>query len=363
MSVLLVSLLFVSLGCYITPAESYYTVTGFPDNYPNPTLWPLNTNLLNFLADEYVLSLGPDGTINNAEFTFVFVPVWCINTVSIFNSVVGFFIDNQDFSDENVQFFVDDILGLLYWSGYWGGQWTRYRIEPVGSDTPAETQAALNALIGSAVAALNAWNGSNPDPITYANNTLITASSGLAAAESVGYNAGYQRVVFDNPPPGLTSSPAWNINFDPTQVFNVGIATSQLPGPLEMVRRWQQRINSHFIQNTPLESLRTLWLNDQNGGYTTGEYVWTNILSVDKTISQNDFTTLLQAGSGFLEIIEYDALVLSESVGEESSPLAKQAALVHAAALTFTGGYGVGLSDPEYDNESPHPFPTITPNK
>jgi len=209
------------------------------------------------------------------------------------------------------------------------------------------------------VAALNAWNGTNTDPISFAANALLDNGASQGEAGNVGYNSGYIRAVFDHPPNGLTSSAAWDISYNSATLFDVDITTSQLQYPLSTFKKWQDKINSNHL-TSQLQALKNTWLTQQNSGYNTGFLTWTNFLAISNVISQTEFTTLLQSSTAFLEIVEYDALGLSEGVGENSVPLSQQAALVHACLTAFSGGYSTGLLNSQYDTSSPRPFPHIT---
>jgi len=94
------------------------------------------------------------------------------------------------------------------------------------------------------------------------------------------------------------------------------------------------------------QTLKNTCIFIQDASYNTGVTAWSNPsgLNVDD-FSITDYKLLLEASSAFLELAQYNALLITKSVGYQSQPLAKSAALNNAAMEAFNGAYSVGLLD------------------
>jgi len=240
-----------------------------------------------------------------------------------------------------------DIIGLLYFSGYFGGQWLRAKLSsPPSGINPSFILPGISSLIDTG---LQAADGS--DPLSY---TLGQCNSSV---DSFGYNAGYLITIINNPPSGVTPDPKWNIAYDPTNALTVTMQTPQLLSSIELYFVWDTLLNNNRHQ---FSSQQAMYIQIQSTAYTRGVLTWTTALTV-QGFNSVDYNLLLEASSSFLEIAQLNALSLTQSVGLQSEYLASNAAVMNVAYLAFVRGYSVGLLDASNDG-GPLPFPHIVTN-
>lgn len=300
--------------------------------YPTIPEAPLNTLLLNTLADKYNADT-PLSQRSDPDFVFVYIPLVAFRALNDYESLIA------------LQCTKDDLLGILYFSGYWGGIWLRDQllVPPIGVPSNFLTP-RVSANITDAV---NAATGAQP--LTYTRNQVVPAVA------SFGYNAGYFNTIYDNPPTGILPDPKWIIEYnDPTNVaLTAKYETKQLKLSTED-RRWIKDLNkdSTFI------SLKLTCLQIQSSSYANGVTNWSPPSNLNVIgLSEANYNLLLKASSGFLEIAQYNALEITQSIGYESQILARMAAFTNGAFLDFNGAYAVGLLDSRYDTA--YQFPSI----
>jgi hypothetical protein len=260
---------------------------------------------------------------------FVYLPIWAFTQL------------NEDAPEHPIS----SILGILYFSGYFGGQWLRIRLSnrplniPPAFLTPglrANITLALEAAVGE-------------DPVGYVRGQVG------AAVDSFGYNSGYFRTILDNPPEGVERNPMWEFEYEEDEALSTRFETPQLREALRDFQRWFKQLNHKQIY----ESAKNTYIQIQAIAYQRGVATWSGPLSV-QGFSESDYNLLLEASSGFLEIARLNALTLTESALQcENIPLARDAAFMNGAYITFTGSYVVGLLNGANDNIVPFPFPEL----
>jgi len=290
----------------------------------------LDDDILDDLATTYY-SNGPEKSVE--EFVFVWLPNWAFETLSHPGQL-------------NHQYDVEDILGIVYFAGYWGGVWLRSKLKFKPGVVPTtSTTAAAQFKVSTA---LTAYGGTNP--LAYTSGQFTTAVG------SFGYNAGYLRTIINFPPSGVTPIPndyGWGFIYE--DVFDdealVAVYDSpELVSPLAKTKDWIDDLNDC----DDFQTLKNTCIFIQDASYNTGVTAWSNPsgLNVDD-FSIPDYKLLLEASSAFLELAQYNALLITKSVGYQSQPLAKSAALNYAAMEAFNSAYLVGLLD-----GNNFPFPT-----
>jgi len=306
-------------------------VTVIVPSYPTIPEAPLNHNLLDSLAGDYVDSLPLGCPPNSAQFTFVYLPIWAFTELNDF-----------DLSTVNRS----EILGILYIAGYFGGQWLRIRLPTRPANVPpAFTTISVRNNTNTGLAAVD---GGGQTSLNYA----FAQQNG--SVDSFGYNSGYFRTILDHPPTGVPTNDHWEFENKTGDALSAKFETPQLSDPLQDYHSWYKRLNNKPIYN----SLKTMYLSIQNTAYNRGVITWTGQLSV-QGFSEDDYNLLLEASSGFLEIARLNSLAITQSVGKSDQNLAIDAALMYTNYLCFNGAYLVGLLNGANDNTSPFPFPSL----
>jgi len=209
------------------------------------------------------------------------------------------------------------------------------------------TTASAQFDVSTAISAVNSG-----DAKSYISGQIPTAVG------SFGYNAGYLRTIINNPPSGVTPIPNdYNYGFTyegvhDTEALTAEYETRQLVSPLEQSNKWIADLN----YKQKFQTLKNTCVFIQSSAYSNGVSVWSNPTGLNVIdFSVNDYILLLKASSAFLELAQYNALKITESVGYDSQPLAEDAAINNAAMEAFNSAYLVGLLD-----GSNLPFPTFS---
>jgi len=299
--------------------------------YPTIAAAPLNQAILNDLATTYD-SNNPANSVE--DFVFVWLPQWAFETLSHPGQI-------------NHHFTVEEVLGILYFSGYWGGVWLRDKLKfPPPAVPTTGTSASAQFDVSTA---LTAAAGANP--LAYTSGQFTTAVG------SFGYNAGYLRTIINNPPSGVTPIPNdydWGFTYEGVhdgEALTAEYETPQLVSPLAKSKGWIDDLN----EDHDYLSLKNTCIFIQSSAYSSGVSVWSNPTGLNVIdFAVDDYVLLLKASAAFLELAQYNALLITKSVGYQSQPLAKDAAINNAAMEAFNSGYLVGLLD-----GSNLPFPTF----
>jgi len=297
-------------------------------SYPTIAAAPLDSALLTSLATSYV---GGVTTPVSAEFSFVYLPTWAFNQLN----------DLESSSANTTQ-----IMGILYYAGYFGGQWLRIRLNTRPANVPsAALTGGVNTNINTGLAA-----AAGVDPLDY------TIAQQNSTVDSFGYNSGYFRTILDHPPSGITAdNPTWDFQYDSTSALSATFNTEQLSNALFDYKQWFHHLN----QQKFYEDQRNSYISIQAVAYARGVTTWTGALNVIG-FSSGDYLLLLEASSMFLEIAKLNSGAVSQSVGFANQNLASSAAIMNAGYLGFNGAYLVGLLNGANDNTSPFPYPTLS---
>jgi len=307
------------------------SVTVSFSTYPTIAAAPLNEDILDDLATTYHSS---SPTISVEEFVFVWLPLWAFDTLSHPGQI-------------NHHYTVDEVLGILYFSGYWGGVWLREKLlfPPPSVPTTGTTASAQYDVSTATTAAAGA------NPLAYTSGQFTTAVG------SFGYNAGYLRTIINNPPAGVTPIPndyGWGFTYEGVyddDALTIVYDTPQLVSPLAKASDWIDDLNC----DDDFQTLKNTCIFIQSSAYSTGVSAWSNSTGLNVIdFAVDDYILLLQASSAFLEMAQYNALLITKSVGYQSQPIAKNAAINNAAMEAFNSAYLVGLLD-----GSDLPFPSF----
>jgi len=324
-------LLLVLLSILITPILSNRVISVNYPPYPTIPEAPLNAQLLNELANIYYENTDH---ISNLEFLFVYVPVWVFNTLS----------KTEEDCDEVDR---DDMLGLLYFSGYFGGLWLRemFKLENrPGPVSPALISPQIRSIIHNGLQAVD-----GNDPLNYTRSHVNTS------VDTFGYNAGYMRIILDQPPSGLHNDPKWEFQYDPQKALFTKFETPLLDESIDEFHKWYNQLNNKHQFNAVKET----YISIQATAYTRGTNLWNGRLNNNMNFDAETYEFLLESSSAFLEIARLDALSMTESVGLASEHIARSAALMDTIFATFGKAYSMGLLNNQYDSSPPFPIPCI----
>jgi len=336
-------ILFIIASSYISPmysvqdSQNSIVISNLPTafrvkvpEYPQIDVAPLETYLLNELVTIY---MSENLTSSNADLVLNWLPDWCFSTLA----------DPELINQYSVQ----QLLGILYFSGYWRGVWLRARLDnPPPAVSPSRTIALAQYNV---ITALSAAYGSSP--LDYSSSQVSTAVG------SFGYNAGYFETIYNNPPTvgkgEVNLADDCNITYVDDQALTASYGTVQLNYPTDLNDNWIADLNN----NEEYGNLKATCVFIQSMAYDNGETAWSNPSGFNVNgFSESDYNLLLNSISAYLEITQYNALLITNSVGLQSQLIAKEAAIHHAAYLAYTDATTVGLLNGYLSGT---PFPSI----
>jgi len=316
------------MSTYIVPIQTD-VVEVIYSSYPTIDSAPLDSTLLNSLAEQYYKEVNPDDQ-SSLDFVIVYLPIWAFNTLAT-PGMVG----------TTAPYSVYDVLGIVHFSGYWFGIWLRNLLQnPPPAATVDTTQEVQDIVQG-----LSAVN-----PLDFVTNQF------QEAVASFGYKAGYLRTIRTNPPQGVTPDPTYDFTYDSSSAWNVSYTTPLFSYPLFTENGWLNQLNL----NPVFSSLKGSCIQIQALSYVQGQNDWGGPYSLFSVqgFAADDYNILLKASSASLEIAQYNVAIITESIGYVSQYSAAKAATTNTAVLAFSDAYDIGLSDGSYDSTS-LPFPAI----
>jgi len=322
--------------------QAQVVLPGFPYE-ENPAI-KIDTQMLDDLAGRFLTGGGRVDQV--PEFLFGYVPVWA------FDRLAAMTYDT-----------LEELEGLLYLSGFFGGVWLKGVLDPGPPGADADLPFLPSGLEYSGVEgafSLSAESGPETNMFTFLAfftgimNELVRSgnpgSLNRFLIENMdfyiflyGYNKGYLQSILDFPPEGTEPPPGYltctHFLDCTTPVQGISVL-EDLIQRVEYLRdppdsRWE-RMKNKVDSNGPAAEER---------GYD----VWRDHLSVEDMLPE-DYRVLLDLSGGFLLYCQVLVLSAMDAWVLEDATRATQSAAVSAGMTGWVGGYGIGLiSDSSYD--------------
>lgn len=259
--------------------------------------------------------------------------------------------------------FVDELLGNLYISGYFGGVWLRDNLgtaqanqlvaqlqnssnfpQPNGEFLDWLIFQGLTRIAGNQVA--QSQTGSDSEIITAAYESLP------GKLTTYGYNIGYVEVMLENPPEGIVP--------DPNALICGDYFLDCSSPAIELTIFDQYAPTLTHLQNP--DSFAWWWMNHlvETEGIPAeqiGRAVWEAILA-DNPVATDAYEPLIDLSVGFLMVSDANTLASMTAWAENQPDAGRCALLLNAGMTSWAGAYFMGLAS-EADAGT---FPSLTCN-
>ncbi len=277
--------------------------------------------LLDRLAGRFLDQGGSRSDIST--FLFYYIPVWALDAIG-------------KGGGSNLE----ELEGLLYLSGFFGGVWLKGVLHPEEpfSGAPSlssfkeDTENNIFSFLASFTELLNDLARSGkPHALTQFAGDSLNPLLFL-----YGYNLGYLQGILDNPPAGAVA-PEGYLTCDHlldcrTPLRGISLLEELLP-LLRSLRdppdsRWS-RIARQVRKTVP-------------SAMETGARIWSNHLSVED-MRPESYHVLLDLSAGFLLYSQVLVLSAMDAWGNGNPEMGRSTVGLNAGMAAWAGGYGIGL--------------------